>query len=140
MYVEGPAPPFAVQLHTCKPLLCSNEPTRPIPICSSLQTNMATLRGCSCCVNQRVGGFTLPGVLCCRLFTHHCPTTSHSHCSISLLDTVLAQQPYCTVAVHHVASVHCLEIGHYLEDCPGVVLNLKVGCMTRRLLCQKEKF
>ena len=24
--------------------------------CSSLQTNMATLRGCSCCVNQGVGG------------------------------------------------------------------------------------
>ena len=120
--------------------------------CSSLQTNMATLRGCSCCVNQGVGGFTLPGVLCCKLFTHHCPATSHSHCPttshshcpttsrshcpatshsncpISLLDTVLARQPYCSCPPHG----QCALFRNWALS-PGVVLNLKVGCMTRRL-------
>ena len=105
---------------------------------------MATLRGCSCCVNQGVGGFTLPSVLCCKLFTHHCPatshshcpttshshcpTTSHSHCPISLLDTVLARQPYCSCPPRG----QCVLFRNWALS-PGVVLNLKVGCMTRRL-------
>ena len=120
--------------------------------CSSLQINMATLRGCSCCVNQGVGGFTLPGVLCCKLFTHHCPATSHSHCPttshshcpttsrshcpatshsncpISLLDTVLARQPYCSCPPRG----QCALFRNWALS-PGVVHNLKVGCMTRRL-------
>jgi len=128
--------------------------------CSILQTNVATLRGCSCCVNQGVGGFTLPSALCCKLFTHHCPATSHSHClatspshcpttspshcpatspshcpasghsncPISLLDAVLARQPYCSCP----PCGQCALFRNWALS-PGVVLNLKVGCTIRRL-------
>lgn len=58
----------------------------------------------------------------------HCPATSHSNCPISLLDAVLAQQPYCSCPPHG----QCALFRNWALS-PGVVLNLKVGCTIRRL-------